>query len=94
MAVFLNLGEFGETHVIDGKPVVIVLDEDKLLERQAGAELAVAESSLLFYAAASDLPKRRIPGSGMNVNGREYIIDAWSESAGMAQVVLSQTRSG
>ena len=87
---FLNLDEFGEKHV-EGKAIAAVLDDNALKERQGGQELSVAESSLLLYAAVEDLPARRPAGEGLNVDGREYIVNDWSEDMGIATVALGQT---
>lgn len=87
---FLNLEEFGETHKVEGKETTIVVDEDALKELTGGQKLVIAESSLLFCAAAEDLPHRRPAGEGLNVDGREYIILDWSEDMGLATVALGQ----
>ena len=89
-SVFLDTEFFGEMFRIEGKLIPIVLDNDELKERQSGQDLAVAESSTLFYARAEDLPRRRATGQCLNVNGRECIIDAWAEEMGMATVVLRE----
>jgi hypothetical protein len=52
--------------------------------------LAVAESSTIFYARSEDLPPRKSPGSNLNINGRECIVDDWKEDMGMATVVLRE----
>ena len=88
--VFLDPNFLGETVRIEGREVCIVLDEDALKERQNGQDLAVAESSTLFYARVEDLPHRRAPGQCLNVNGRECIVDSWSQDMGMATVVLRE----
>ena len=88
--VFLDLSEFGE-HRVEGKTIAAVLDDNALRERQGGQELSVAESSLLLYAAVEDLPARRPAGEGLNVDGREYIVNDWSEDMGIATVALGQT---
>ena len=85
---FLNLDEFGEKHTVEGRAIAAVL---ALKERQGGQELSVAESSLLLYAAVEDLPARRPAGEGLNVDGREYIVNDWSEDMGIATVALGQT---
>jgi len=74
-AFFLDLSEFGEEHRVEGKTIAAVLDDNALRERQGGQELSVAESSLLLYAAVEDLPARRPAGEGLNVDGREYIVN-------------------
>lgn len=89
-AVFLNPEIFGEEVHIEGKTVLIVLDNDELKKRQGGQDIAVAESATLFYARTEDLPARRSPGQSLNVNGRECIVDDWSVDMGMATVVLRE----
>ena len=84
---FLNLDEFGEKHTVEGRAIAA----NALKERQGGQELSVAESSLLLYAAVEDLPARRPAGEGLNVDGREYIVNDWSEDMGIATVALGQT---
>ena len=89
-ATFLSDDFFGEPYRVEGKTIYIVLDNDELKERQGGQDLAVAESATLFHAAVSDLPPRKAPGSSLNINGRECIIDDWKEDMGMATVVLRE----
>lgn len=89
--VFLNLAEFGEEHKVDGKTITVVLDDNALKERQGGQELGVAESSLMLYAAVEDLPPRRPAGEGLNIDGREHIVNDWSEDMGIATIALGQT---
>lgn len=88
--VFINPAEFGEEYRIEGKLTMIVLDNDELKERQGGQDMAVAESGTLFYAYTADLPPRRAPGSNLNVNGRECIVDEWQEDMGVSTVVLRE----
>lgn len=90
---FLDLDTFGETWRIEGREVSVVVDNDELVKRQGGNDLAVAESGTLFYAKAEDLP-RRAPNQSLNVNGRECIIDSWSVDMGMATVVLRENIAG
>jgi hypothetical protein len=89
-ATFLDLDTFGEIYRVEGKDIPIMLDNDELKERQGGQDLAVAESGTLFYARVADLPARRPAGQCLNINGRECIVDAWSEDMGMATVVLRE----
>ena len=92
--VFLDFDFFGETHTVEGREIVIVIDSDTLKEKQGGQDLAVAESSTLFYAHVDDLPKRRPAGEVLNVDGRECIIDDWSEDMGVATVALRENIAG
>ena len=87
---FLDIDFFGQTARIEGKEIPIMLDDDALQELQNGQDLAVAESATLFFARVEDLPPRRPAGQSLNVNGRERIIDKWTEVMGMATVVLRE----
>lgn len=93
-AVFLDQSYFGELYRVEGRRIPIVLDNDELKERQAGQDLAVAESATLFYACVEDLPPRRPAGQCLNVNGRECIVDAWTQEMGIATVVLRENIIG
>lgn len=92
--VFLDTDYFGETARVEGRDISVMFDAKDLKQQQGGQDLAVAESTMLFYARTADLPERRAPGRHLNVNGREYIIDEWTEDMGMATVVLRETVSG
>ncbi len=93
MSVFLDLNTFGETLRVEGVEIPVVIDNDLLKQKQGGQDLAVAESSTLFYARCEDLPARRLPGSTINVNGRICNIDDWQEDMGLATIVLRETIS-
>lgn len=92
-ALFLNLDEFGEEHRVEGNVITVIIDDNTLRERQGGAEVGVAGSNLLLFARVEDLPDRRGAGESINVDGREYIVDDWSEDMGIAQLALGQSRS-
>lgn len=90
VATFLDVRHFGDLYMVEGKEIPIVIDNDELKERQGGQDLAVAESATLFHAAISDLPPRKAPGSNLNVNGRECIVDDWKEAMGVATIALRE----
>ena len=89
-SVFMDIKTFGEMYKVEGKIIPVVFDSDELKERQGGQDLAVAESATLFYARTADLPPRKAPGSNLNINGRECIIDSWSEDMGISTIVLRE----
>lgn len=89
--IVLNLDELGEEHDVSDKTIICVLDDKALRERQGGAELAVAESSILLYAKCEDLPSRKGFGAELMVDGRPYMVNTWDEDMGIATVTLSST---
>ena len=90
--IFLNLDEFGEEHIINGKPVICMLDDDALKLRQGSNELSISDSSLLLFARKSDLP-RKVVGDDLTIDGKIYIVDDWKVNLGMAEVVLHRNVS-
>lgn len=88
-SVFLDTFFFSEAYTVEGKEIQIVVDNETLKERQAGQDLAVAESNTLFFAAVEDVPKRAV-GESLNINGRECIIDDWKEEMGVVEIALRE----
>lgn len=91
--VFFDLDDFAETHRVEGEQIPVVIDNDQLTKMKQGQTLGVAESDMLIFARVSDLPRRKAPGSLLNVDGREYLVDDWTENKGVAQIVLRQNRT-
>jgi len=91
--VFFQLDDFAETHRVEGKEISIVIDNDQLVKMKQGQVLGVAEADMLIFARVADLPKRKAPGSLLNVDGREFVVNDWTENKGVAQISLRQNRT-
>ena len=89
--VFMQLDDFGETHRVESKNITIIIDNDTLDTMKNGNVLDVSESDLLIFARSIDL-ERKAPGSAINLDGREYIVDLWTENMGVAQIALHHAR--
>ena len=90
--VFFILEDFGEEHIIDGKSVICVFDDDALKIRSGSNELSVSESTLLLFAKVSNLP-RKVVGDELLIDGRIYIVDDWKVNLDVAEVALHQNVS-
>lgn len=74
-AVFFNPKEFGELHTIEGRQLVIVIDNDELMERQANStnpEDGIHDAEILFYVKREDFPQRPAIDSWLSLNGKQY----------------------
>ena len=91
--VFLNLGEFAETHRVEGKQIPVVIDSDSFVKMKQGQILGMVEADLLLMAKTEDLPPEKSPGSFLNIDGREYIVEKWGVNMGFAEVALRQNRT-
>lgn len=88
----MQLDDFGEKHRVEGKEITIVIDNDTLTEMKNGNILGVAESDLLIFARTEDLLGEKAPGSAINIDGRECIVDLWTENLGITQISLHHAR--
>lgn len=89
--VFLDGLEFADSHHVEGRYIMAVLDADTGGERPGGQALGVAGATLTLYAAVEDLPERKPAGESLEIDGEEYIIVSWREDMGIASVSLAQT---
>lgn len=81
--VFLNPKEFGGLHTVDGRPMVIQIDEPEIRERskkQLENAEGIYKRLLLFYVAQEDFGP--LPAIGRQIkidNGSYRVVDANSE---------------
>ena len=90
--VFLDFEDFAELHLVEGKEILCILDDEALKTRQGSAEIGIDESTLLLFAKVEDLPKRK-KGGLLNVDHKLYMIDDWKVNFGMAEIALHQNVS-
>lgn len=90
--VFLNFDDFAEEHLVDGKKIMCMLDNETLKTRQGTAEIGIDESDVLLFANVADLPKKQ-KGGLLNIDHKQYIIDDWKINFNMAEITLHQNIS-
>lgn len=91
--VFFNEDEFAEEHSLDGKRMTLIIDENALIQRRSGGELGLECSSLVVYAKRKDLPRTLSEGTKVNLDGRIYHVNEYSEDAGVVTLMLGQNRT-
>jgi len=91
-AVFFNLNEFAEPHVIDGRTLNIVVDNDQLMRRSKKEYDGLSVGEILYFVSAADFGERPQPGAPQVFDGRQmYVFDA-REDMGVYEIILSQNR--
>jgi hypothetical protein len=90
--VFFNLDELGETHTIDGKPVVCVLDSMQA-DQASGLDTApVWVERMQLYAKTADLKAlpQGMPRANrvLNVDGKQYMVIKPVDEVGITRVDL------
>ena len=94
--VFLNTEEFSDTHLVNGVPMAVQIDDNEQIEREKRASQhmdGIYLNQKLIYVAASDygpLPKQ---GSMITYDRRKYkVADAIAED-GVYSITLEATRA-
>lgn len=86
--LFMDEDDFAERHLIDGKSIPCVIDEESLKQRQGSNELGIEEASMLLFTPVYWIPKKKVIGDGMMVDGKTCTVVAWNVNAGMNEIAL------
>ena len=92
--IFLNLDEFGEEHVVEGRNITAVLNDETLGESKKGEDIGLAAYDFVLFAREEDLPEQRASGESLNVNGKECTIVSWKTDVGISSIYLSHQMTG
>lgn len=94
--VFLNPEEFGTQHIVNGREMIIVIDEDQLQHRKSSASNptdGVYNAFLLFYALKSDFEKRPVTDSSIRIDDRNFRVSDVQEDEVMYTITLKRAGS-
>jgi hypothetical protein len=89
-AVFLNIDEFAATHIIDGQPVMCVLDADRDGLRVTDATDGTYIASKCVYVRAGDLAKIPVPGKRIDIDGRPFMCLSVTNESGMLEIKITE----
>ena len=76
-SAFLNPAEFGEEHIVNGKPMMIMIDDNELTEREKRMKShmdGIYKKQTLVYVSALDFGP--LPGVGklVKIDGITFIV--------------------
>lgn len=94
-AVFLNPNEFGETHVVNGKEMVIIIDNNEQIEREKRVGQStggIYANQKLVYVAAVDFGELPKQGSKMLLDGEIYLVDDAIAEGDVYSITISANR--
>lgn len=81
--VFMNVDEFSDMHMVNGKEMAVQVDSNEQIEREkrmAQHMDGIYKNQKLIYVAASDFGNLPAQGSALNLDGKNYkVTDAVSE---------------
>lgn len=94
--IFLNFDEFGEKHLIDGKEMLVIVDNNEHIERekrQTSRAEGLYIKELLFYVSKEDFGSLPAIGRICRFDRKDYIVaDAINED-GIYSITLEANRS-
>lgn len=92
---FFNPKEFAEKHIINDKEIEIIIDNDKLKDRQYQMKKAEGTylGDVLFYAKKNDLPGKPVIGLHMKLDTKMYRVTEVNEDEEMYEITLGVNRS-
>ncbi len=94
--VFLNPAEFGEEHIVNGKQMQIIIDDNELTEREKRMKSnmdGIYKKQTLIYVSASDYGP--LPGIGkpVKIDGVTFIVTDSINEGGVYSLHLEANKS-
>lgn len=92
--VFLDIDVFGETHVVAGKKMTIILDDAEKMRRNGFYQdsKAIYSKRILFYAAAEDIGNLPPLGRNIEVDGKNYKVLQAENENGIYAIMAEEFR--
>ncbi len=95
--VFLNPEEFGEVHMVAGKPMCIIIDENELTEREkkqfGRGRDGTYQKSLLFYVSENVFGPLPAPNQILLLDGKKYLVTEANNEGGIYSISLEAGKS-
>lgn len=94
--VFLNPEEFGETHLVNGEPMTISLDDIENIEREKRMKShmdGIFTRQVLFYVASEDFGPLPNQGGIIDLDGQKYTVVDATDECGIYAITMEANRS-
>ncbi|RDY30295.1 hypothetical protein [Lachnotalea glycerini] len=95
VGTFMNLEEFGTTHILDEKEVTLIIDDNELIERGKNSENydGLYKKQVLIYVSAKDygtLPRINKP---ICLDGKNYLVKSAIDEDGIYSIQMEANRA-
>lgn len=88
--VFFNEDEFCDEHFIDGKKKMIIIDNDRLMERSKKEFEGLSIGEILYFIKAKDFGELPEQGTPQTFDGRIMYVFNAREDNGVYEIILNQ----
>lgn len=95
---FFNNDEFSDLHMVDGKQMHLIIDNNELIERERSIVLnqrsdGLYGAQLLIYVPAAEYGPKPRPGKPLNLDGKRlYTIADCTDEDGIYAMTLEANR--
>lgn len=95
--VFLNPEEYGEEHLISGRRMSIIIDDNEMIEREKRRvqeyRQGIYTRQVLFYVSEREFGRLPAPGRSLELDGKNYIITDAVNEDGIYSISLEAVRA-
>ncbi|MCR4436165.1 MAG: hypothetical protein QHH06_10330 [Clostridiales bacterium] len=93
LSSFFNPDEFAEIHTIEGRELLVVVDNDRLSQRTQKEYEGIYVGDLLFFVSAADYGTRPKPGEVVRFDQVPYEVFDVKEGGGVYEIILKASES-
>ena len=98
--VFMNLDEFSETHIVNGKRMTVQVDSNEMIDREKRYQYkrslyadGVYLTEMLIYVKASEFGNLPAVGRQLMFDGRSYLISDAVDEDGVYTISLEANKT-
>ena len=94
--VFLRLDEFGDVHIIDGKEMTVLVDDNEIIEREKKMKSnmdGVYVRQKLIYVKADEFGALPAIGRAIMFDGKRYLVLEAVDEQGVYSITMEANRT-
>ena len=97
-STFLNLEEFGETHLINGKPMTVIIDSNEVEERgkkqfEHSRIDGIYEDNIILYVSRKNIGKQPTRGQAIKIDAKEFRVTDSRDEGGVYSITMRAFKS-
>ena len=95
-STFMNLDEFADTHIVDGKEIPVIIDENEIIEREKKMKSnmdGVYVKQKLIYVKANDFGALPAISRAIMLDGKRYIVIDAIDEQGVYSITMESNRT-
>ena len=94
--VFLRVDEFADTHIVDGKEMTVLVDDNEIIEREKKMKSnmdGVYVKQKLIYVKADEFGALPAVGRAIMLDGKRYIVLEAVDEQGVYSITMEANRT-